>query len=92
MRKTDCCEGECRVESVVSVDERGQMVLPKALRQRLGIRPGEKLAVISWQQAGGACCLSLVKASALTGMAERLLGPLIQDLTGNRKQRRKGGE
>ena len=38
----------CRVESIVSVDERGQMVLPKDAREKAGIHPGDKLAVISW--------------------------------------------
>ena len=37
----------CRVEVVVSIDERGQMVLPKEIRQRADIHPGDKLALIS---------------------------------------------
>ena len=38
--KTSCCEtagraaSGCRVESLISVDERGQMVLPKELRDK----------------------------------------------------------
>ncbi len=32
----------CKVESLISVDERGQMVLPKELRDRANIRPGDK--------------------------------------------------
>ena len=39
--------GCCKVESLISVDERGQMVLPKDLRDKAGIKPGDKLAVIS---------------------------------------------
>ena len=34
----------CRVESIISVDERGQMVLPKDLRDKANIRAGDKLA------------------------------------------------
>ena len=37
----------CQVEAVVSVDERGQMVLPKEVRARAGIKPGDKLALVS---------------------------------------------
>ena len=37
-----CCTppafGGCKVESLVTVDERGQMVLPKDLRDRAGIK------------------------------------------------------
>jgi AbrB family looped-hinge helix DNA binding protein len=37
------------VESIVSVDERGQMVLPKDIREKAKIRPGDKLAVVSME-------------------------------------------
>jgi hypothetical protein len=30
----------CRVESLISVDERGQMVLPKELRDKAGLTRG----------------------------------------------------
>ena len=52
--KAGCCspgpEGFscCKVEALLSVDDRGQMVLPKDLRQKAGINPGDKLAVVSW--------------------------------------------
>ncbi len=35
-------ESACRLEALVTMDERGQMVLPKDLRERLGIGPGDK--------------------------------------------------
>lgn len=76
----------CRVESLVSVDERGQMVLPKDIRERAGIGPGEKLAVVSWEHGGKVCCISLVKATALTGMVQSLLGPMIEELAGSRSE------
>lgn len=42
----------CRVESVISVDERGQMVVPKELRDRADIRAGDKMAAIRWEKGG----------------------------------------
>jgi AbrB family looped-hinge helix DNA binding protein len=36
-----------KVEAVLSVDERGQMVLPKDVREKAGINTGSKLALIS---------------------------------------------
>ena len=33
--------GCCKLEAVVAVDERGQIVLPKDLRERAGIRAGD---------------------------------------------------
>jgi len=69
----------CRVESVLTVDERGQMVLPKDVRERAGIRPGDKLALISWEKDGSVCCLALMKVENLSGMVKDVLGPLINE-------------
>jgi len=77
-----CCSpvGGFHVDAVVSVDERGQMVLPKELRERAGIRPGDKLAVISFEKDGEVCCMSLVKTSAFQDMVKGLLGPMMQEI------------
>lgn len=72
--------GCCKVESIVSVDERGQMVLPKDLRAKANIRAGDKLAVIGWEKGGEVCCISLVKADAMTDMVRGLLGPMMEDM------------
>jgi AbrB family looped-hinge helix DNA binding protein len=65
------------VEAVLSVDERGQMVLPKDVREKAGIRTGDKLALISWERDGSICCLALMKADTLNGMVKGVLGPLM---------------
>lgn len=49
-KTTDLGMGCCKVESVVSVDHRGQMVLPKEIRDRAKIRAGDKLAIIGWRK------------------------------------------
>jgi antitoxin PrlF len=70
----------CRVEALVSVDERGQMVLPKETREKAGIRAGDKLAVVSWVKDGEVCCLSLIKAESLTGMVKDMLWPVMEEV------------
>ena len=72
--------GCCQVESVATVDERGQMVLPKETRAKAGIRPGDKLAVISWRKEGRVCCLTLIKTAELTGMVREFMGPMIEEI------------
>ncbi len=72
--------GCCRIESVVSVDERGQMVLPKEIREKAGIRAGDKLAVIGWEEDGRVCCISLIKADRFGGMVRTLLQPMAREL------------
>ena len=79
-----CCAtpafGCCRVESLVTVDDRGQMVLPKELRDKAGIKGGDKLAVIGWEKEGKVCCLSLIRAEELSTMVKGVLGPMMGDL------------
>ena len=79
--RTDKGRGECcRVEALISVDERGQMVLPKEVRAAAGIRPGDKLALVLWKKGGKVCCMSLVKTDELTGMVRDALGPLLKEI------------
>jgi len=84
-KSKDCCppstsEPESKVESVLSVDERGQMVLPKDLRKRAGIGPGDKLAIVSHEMDGEVCCLTLIKVDSLNEMVKGVLGPLLKDV------------
>jgi len=76
-RKGDCCS----VESLVTVDERGQMVLPKELRERANIRAGDKLALISWQKDGEVCCFTLIKAESLAERVKEFLGPVMKSMS-----------
>ena len=70
----------CQVASLLSVDERGQMILPKEIRERAGIKAGDKLALIAWEKDGAICCLTLIKAGELAGMVKEKLGPLLAGL------------
>jgi antitoxin PrlF len=70
----------CAVEAIITVDERGQMVLPKELRAKAGIKAGDKLAITSWEKDGEICCIALVKASNLETMVKGLLGPVMKDV------------
>ena len=72
--------GCCSVEAVVSVDDRGQMVLPKEIRDRAGIRAGDKLAVIGFEQGERLCCISFIKVEELTGMVKPVMGPIMKDV------------
>jgi len=67
--------GSCKVESIISVDERGQRVLPKELRDKANIRTGDKLAIVSWDKGGEICCVYLIKAEYLADRVIRFSGP-----------------
>lgn len=68
------------VEAVLSVDERGQMILPKDLRRRAGIGAGDKLAIVSHERDGEVCCITLIKVESLNEMVKGVLGPVMKDV------------
>jgi AbrB family looped-hinge helix DNA binding protein len=72
--------GSCQVEAMVSVDDKGQMVLPKTIREKAGIQPGDKLVLIGWEKDGQTCCITMVRADSLAGMVKGMLGPMMKDM------------
>jgi len=73
----------CKVDALISVDERGQMVLPKEVRDKAGIHTGDKLALVSWEKDGKVCCLTLIKADEFGEMVKGLLGPMMKEVMGS---------
>lgn len=77
----DCC----KVEALVSVDERGQMVLPKEIRDKTGIKAGDKLAVVSFINAKKSCCLVLMKTKDLEEKVKGIFSSLRAKVNKNGK-------
>lgn len=67
-----------KVQALVTVDERGQMVLPKDVRERAGIEPRDKLALTTIERDGKICCIVLTKADELAQVVQTTLGTAIQ--------------
>jgi antitoxin PrlF len=79
--QTSCGElGSCKVDSVVSVDERGQMVLPKEMREKAGIKAGDKLALVSCEKEGRVCCIVMIKVEEFSQMLKDTLGPMLKEI------------
>ena len=53
------------VEAVVTIDGRGQVVLPKEVRSALSLEAGSKLAVVIKDAGGKPCCINLLPTAAL---------------------------
>ncbi len=70
----------CQIEAVTSIDERGQMVIPKEIREKAGFQAGDKLAVVTWEKEGRVCCVSLLKTEGFSSVVKDMLGPMLQDL------------
>jgi len=54
----------------------------KAVREKAGIKAGDKLAVVSWERDGKTCCIALIRAEGLAGMVKGFLGPVMGDILG----------
>jgi len=87
-KSKECCEagsmskiaGCCSVDSIVAIDGRGQIVLPKEVREKAGINAGDKLAVISCESDGKVCCITLVKADDFAEKVKDMLGPMLKGI------------
>jgi AbrB family looped-hinge helix DNA binding protein len=69
-----------RMEAIVTLDSRGQILLPKEVRQKARIKPGDKLTVVTSSPGGKLCCINLFKTEELSGTVKRLLGPMAEQI------------
>jgi antitoxin PrlF len=77
-----CCGDEtCRIDSVINIDAKGQIVLPKDLREKANIKPNDKLAVVACEKQGEVCCIMLIKAERFVSAVTQTVAPLIKSLT-----------
>ncbi|MEI6510051.1 MAG: HgcAB-associated protein [bacterium] len=74
----------CKVMAIVGVDAKGQMVLPKELREAAGISPGDKLAITAWEREGKVVALCLTPANQLAETIQSLLEPLMRGSSSNK--------
>ncbi len=69
----------CSLDAIVTVDDRGQILLPKELRLRAGIAPGARLAAVTYRGAdGNVCCVTLTKTEALADAVTSMIGPAVR--------------
>ena len=75
-------EGDtCRMDAVISMDAKGQIVLPKDLREKAGIKPNDKIALVACENNGEVCCIVMIKSDRLAGAVTKTLGPLLEGIT-----------
>jgi len=78
-QKTPCCQ----IEAVVSLDERGQIIIPKDVRKKFNLASGDKFALMSCgdsDENGSPCCFTLIKTDQLKGMVQQVLGPMFAEI------------
>ncbi|HTY75421.1 MAG TPA: HgcAB-associated protein [Candidatus Nanoarchaeia archaeon] len=82
---TTCDSDSCRIDAVVTMDVKGQIVLPKDLREKANFKPNDKIAVVACEKDGQVCCITLLKAEKLVGAVTKTLGPLLKGVTNQEK-------
>ena len=70
--------GACRIDAIITLDAKGQMVLPKDLREKASFKPNDKIAVVACEKQGEVCCIMMIKAERLGGAVSKTLGPLLK--------------
>jgi len=81
MTNQEHCNKECcKIDAVVSVDAKGQILLPKDLREKASIKPNDKLAVIGFEKDGEVCCIIMLKVDALEDTVKNMLGPVFKNV------------
>ena len=75
MAERECC----KIDAVVSIDAKGQVVLPKDLRERAKLKPNDKLALIGFERNGDLCCILVIKTDALGGTVKKMVGSIWKD-------------
>jgi antitoxin PrlF len=83
-RRTRTCEEAatcatpcCKIEALVSLDARGQILIPKEIREKAGWKPGVKLVVISYESDGKISRIALAQAEEFAQTAREMLGPMM---------------
>jgi AbrB family looped-hinge helix DNA binding protein len=85
MANNECCNKECcKIDAVVTVDAKGQIVLPKDLREKANIKPNDKLALIGMQRDENLCCIVMMKTDTLEETVKCTLGPIFDQALGNK--------
>lgn len=68
-----------RLEAVATIDRKGQVVIPKHLRDESRIKPRDKLIIMVYESKEGVCCIVLLKAEELAEIATRMITSVFDE-------------
>lgn len=74
------CSESLKVDAIVAIDSRGQIVLPKDLREKAKLKNGDKLAIMACEKGGEICCMVIVKAEGLGEAMSNILSPILKQV------------
>ena len=71
------CGPEFKIDAVVTMDAKGQIVLPKDLRERFGLQPYQKIALVTFGEKQNLCCVLLIKTEKLEEAVTKTLSAMF---------------
>ena len=83
---SSCIGDTCRIDAVISMDAKGQIILPKDLREKANFTPNDKIAIVTCEKDGEVCCIMMLKAERLQGAINNTLGPMLKGVTKQESQ------
>lgn len=84
--ENSCCDPMsncCKVESIVTVSSKGQIVLSPGIRESMNLKEGDKLVSILMNANSGSPMVVLMKADNFGGIVRNFLGPIMKDIFTN---------
>jgi antitoxin PrlF len=69
-----------KVDAIIEVDKRGQILLPKSVRERANIKTGQKYVLITCESGEEICCMLLIKVENFIEGAKDQLAPIMKDI------------
>jgi len=70
----------CRVYSIVTVDSKGQIVLPKEVRDEFNIEQNDKLVLVGCGKEKDSCCIVIMKADRINSIMAAMLQPIFREV------------
>ena len=80
MTDKECCKECCKIDAIISMDAKGQIVLPKDFREKAKLKPNDKLALIGFEKNDEICCIVMLKADALEDTIKNMLTPVFKQI------------
>ncbi|HOW05902.1 HgcAB-associated protein HgcC [Methanospirillum hungatei] len=68
-----------KVEAILAIDARGQILIPKDVREQAQMKVGDKLALISHAYEGKICCLYLIPVNDLSIRTTELMHHILSE-------------
>ena len=75
---SSCNDDACKIDAIITMDSKGQIVLPKDLREKADLKAADKIAVVAYEKEGKVCCIVMIKAERLVGAVSKTLSPLLK--------------